>query len=155
MSLRINHNLAALNANRNLNETNSALSKSMQRLSSGYRINQGADDPAGLVISEQFRAQIAGLNRAIGNSEGSINMIQTAEGALTETKTFSITTYLSNSSLPSEWFPIPGFVGAVDVGPDGLIFNKPVKITIPLNTPSIPYHLPKREGGTNSAVIAP
>ena len=84
MSLRINHNLAALNAHRNLVMTNEALSKSMQRLSSGYRINQGADDPAGLVISEQFRAQIAGLNRAVENSEGSINMIQTAEGALTE-----------------------------------------------------------------------
>ena len=84
MSLRINHNLAALNAHRNLVISNDALSKSMQRLSSGFRINQGADDPAGLVISEQFRAQIAGLNRAVQNSEGSINMIQTAEGALTE-----------------------------------------------------------------------
>ena len=84
MSLRINHNLAALNAHRNLLGTTEALSQSMQRLSSGYRINKGADDPAGLVISEQFRAQIAGLNRAIQNSEGSINMIQTAEGALTE-----------------------------------------------------------------------
>ncbi len=84
MSLRINHNLAALNAHRNLVNTNDALSKSMQRLSSGFRINQGSDDPAGLVISEQFRAQIAGLNRAVQNSEGSINMIQTAEGALTE-----------------------------------------------------------------------
>lgn len=84
MSLRINHNVAALNAHRNLQNTMGSLSKSMQRLSSGYRINRGADDPAGLVISEQFRAQIAGLNRAIGNSEGSISMIQTAEGALTE-----------------------------------------------------------------------
>jgi len=84
MSFRINHNLAALNAHRNLLMTNESLAKSMQRLSSGYRINQGADDPAGLVISEQFRAQIAGLNRAVQNSEGSINMIQTAEGALTE-----------------------------------------------------------------------
>jgi flagellin len=84
MSLRINHNLAALNAHRNLVNTTNALSKSMQKLSSGYRINQGSDDPAGLVISEQFRAQIAGLNRAIENSEGSINMIQTAEGALGE-----------------------------------------------------------------------
>ncbi len=84
MSLRINHNLAALNAHRNLLGTTEALSQSMQRLSSGYRINKGSDDPAGLVISEQFRAQIAGLNRAIQNSEGSINMIQTAEGALTE-----------------------------------------------------------------------
>ena len=84
MSLRINHNLAALNGNRNLKLTTAALSKSMQKLSSGFRINQAADDPAGLVISEQFRAQIAGLNRAIQNSEGSISMIQTAEGALTE-----------------------------------------------------------------------
>jgi len=57
---------------------------SMEKLSSGYRINRASDDPAGLVISEQFRAQIAGLNRAISNSEGSMNMIQTAEGALNE-----------------------------------------------------------------------
>jgi len=84
MSLRINHNLAALNAHRNLVSTTDALNRSMQKLSSGYRINQGSDDPAGLVISEQFRAQIAGLNRAIDNSEGSISMIQTAEGAITE-----------------------------------------------------------------------
>ncbi len=84
MSLRINHNLAAMNAHRNLVTTTDALSNSMQKLSSGYRINKGSDDPAGLVISEQFRAQIAGLNRAIENSEGSISMIQTAEGALNE-----------------------------------------------------------------------
>ncbi|MDD5425924.1 MAG: flagellin [candidate division Zixibacteria bacterium] len=84
MSLRINHNLAALNANRNLKLTTDSLNKSMQKLSSGFRINAAADDPAGLMISEQFRSQIAGLNRAIQNSEGSITMIQTAEGALTE-----------------------------------------------------------------------
>jgi flagellin len=60
------------------------LTNSMQKLSSGYRINQASDDPAGLVISEQFRAQIAGLNRAVQNSEGSISMVQTAEGALSE-----------------------------------------------------------------------
>ncbi len=84
MTLRINHNLSSLNANRNLKMTTEAVNKSMQKLSSGYRINAAADDPAGLVISEQFRSQIAGLNRAIQNSEGSISMIQTAEGALTE-----------------------------------------------------------------------
>jgi flagellin len=84
MSLRINHNLAALNANRNLKLTSNMLSHSMQKLSSGFRINQASDDPAGLVISEQFRAQIAGLNRAVQNSEGSISMVQTAEGALSE-----------------------------------------------------------------------
>jgi len=84
MSLSINHNLAALNAHRNLANTTNDLSSSMEKLSSGFRINKGSDNPAGLVISEQFRAQIAGLNRAIENSEGSIDMIQTAEGALTE-----------------------------------------------------------------------
>ncbi len=84
MALRINSNVAALNANRNLINSSNMLSKSMEKLSSGFRINRAADNPAGLVISEQFRAQIAGLNRAIENSEGSINMIQTAEGALTE-----------------------------------------------------------------------
>jgi len=84
MSLRINNNIAAINAHRNLTNTTMSLSKSMEKLSSGYRINRAADDPAGLVISEQFRAQIAGLNQAIENSEGSINMIQTAEGALNE-----------------------------------------------------------------------
>jgi len=84
MSLRINHNIAAFDAHRNLTMTMGSLSSSMEKLSSGFRINRASDDPAGLVISEQFRAQIAGLNRAIENSEGSMNMIQTAEGALTE-----------------------------------------------------------------------
>ena len=65
MSLRINNNIAAIDAHRNLVLTESNLSKSMEKLSSGYRINRAADDPAGLVISEQFRAQIAGLNKAI------------------------------------------------------------------------------------------
>lgn len=84
MALRINHNIAALDAQRNLSMTTSSIANVMEKLSSGFRINRAADDPAGLVISEQFRAQIAGLNRAISNSEGSINMIQTAEGSLNE-----------------------------------------------------------------------
>jgi flagellin len=84
MSLRINNNIAAINAHRNLTLTTQQLSNSMEKLSSGFRINRASDNPAGLVISEQFRAQIAGLGRAIENSEGSINMIQTAEGALNE-----------------------------------------------------------------------
>ncbi|PKK84485.1 MAG: hypothetical protein CVT49_02610 [candidate division Zixibacteria bacterium HGW-Zixibacteria-1] len=84
MSLRINNNIAAIDSHRNLTNTTMNLTKSMEKLSSGYRINRAADDPAGLVISEQFRAQIAGLNQAIENSEGSVNMIQTAEGALNE-----------------------------------------------------------------------
>ena len=84
MALTINHNITALDAWRNLTATTRTMSTTMEKLSSGYRINRAADDPAGLVISEQFRAQIAGLNRAVQNSEGSINMIQTAEGALNE-----------------------------------------------------------------------
>jgi flagellin len=84
MALRINHNIAALDAQRNLALTTAGMTRTMEKLSSGFRINRASDDPAGLVISEQFRAQVAGLNRAIQNSEGSINMIQTAEGALTE-----------------------------------------------------------------------
>lgn len=84
MALRINHNITALDAWRNLTQTTRTMSTTMEKLSSGFRINRAADDPAGLVISEQFRAQIAGLNRAVQNSEGSINMIQTAEGALNE-----------------------------------------------------------------------
>jgi len=84
MALRINHNIVALDAWRNLTVTTRKMGSTMEKLSSGFRINRASDDPAGLVISEQFRAQIAGLDRAIQNSEGSINMIQTAEGALNE-----------------------------------------------------------------------
>ncbi len=84
MALRINHNITALDAWRNLTVTTGSMSSTMEKLSSGFRVNRAADDPAGLVISEQFRAQIAALNRAVQNSEASINMIQTAEGALNE-----------------------------------------------------------------------
>ena len=84
MSLRINNNIPAVNALRNLDETNKKLAESLARLSSGFRINKGADSPAGLVISEQMRAQLAGLNQAIANSELDNAMIQTTEGALTE-----------------------------------------------------------------------
>jgi len=84
MALRINHNITALDAWRNLTVTTQKMGRTMEKLSSGFRVNKAADDPAGLVISEQFRAQIAGLNRAVQNSEASINMIQTAEGALNE-----------------------------------------------------------------------
>lgn len=83
--LRIYNNIVALNANRNLRVTGSMISKSMERLSSGLRINRAADDAAGLAISERLRAQIRGLNRASSNSLDGISLIQTAEGALNET----------------------------------------------------------------------
>lgn len=87
MSLRINHNIAAVNGHRNMVRNDTAISKSLEKLSSGLKINKAADDAAGLVISEQMRAQIAGLNQAIDNSETAIAMVQTAEGALDEMNT--------------------------------------------------------------------
>lgn len=83
--LRIYNNIVAMNANRNLRVTSSMLSKSLERLSSGLRINRAADDAAGLAISERLRGQIRGLNRASSNALDGISMIQTAEGALNET----------------------------------------------------------------------
>jgi flagellin len=84
MGMRINSNIAALNAHRNLLVTASSLSKSMEKLSSGLRINRAADDAAGLAISEKMRSQIKGLNQAMRNAQDGISMIQTAEGALNE-----------------------------------------------------------------------
>ncbi len=84
MSLRINLNTAALNAHRQLQGTDSALAGSIEKLSSGFRINRAADNPAGLAISENLRAQISGLGQAIANSTDAVNMIRTAEGALNE-----------------------------------------------------------------------
>jgi len=84
MSFRINHNISAINANRWLARNDFEMSRSLERLSSGLKINNGGDDPAGLVISENMRAQITGLNQAIENSDLANTMVQTAEGALTE-----------------------------------------------------------------------
>jgi len=84
MAMRINHNIAALNALRNLNKTDEEMSQSLERLSSGQKINRAADGPAALVISEQMRGQIASVNQAIQNSESSVSMVQTAEAAMNE-----------------------------------------------------------------------
>ncbi len=81
----IQHNISAINSYRNLGTNQSALSKNLEKLSSGYRINRAGDDAAGLAISEQMRAQINGLNQAVRNANDGIGLIQTAEGALTET----------------------------------------------------------------------
>ena len=85
MGLRINNNIAAQNAYRNLSVTDSQMSKSLERLSSGFRINRAADDAAGLSISEGLRSQIGGLKVAVRNAQDGISVVQTAEGALTET----------------------------------------------------------------------
>ncbi|MCW4385742.1 flagellin [Salinibacterium sp. SYSU T00001] len=83
--MQINTNVAALNAYRNLSNTQNDLSKSLEKLSSGLRINRAADDAAGLAISEGLRAQVNGLTVAARNAQDGISVIQTAEGALTET----------------------------------------------------------------------
>ena len=80
----VQHNMSAANANRMLNVTSSSVSKTTEKLSSGYRINRAADDAAGLSISEKMRGQIRGLNKASSNAQDGISLIQTAEGALNE-----------------------------------------------------------------------
>src|SRR3712207_8565516 len=85
MGLRVNNNIAAFNAYRNLNTTDGAMGKSLEKLSSGLRINRAADDAAGLAISEGLRSQIGGLKVAVRNAQDGISVVQTAEGALTET----------------------------------------------------------------------
>ncbi len=84
MSLRINTNVEAFNSHRNLENTSGKLAKSMERLSSGFRINRAADDAAGLAISEKLRGQIGGLDQARRNVQDGISLVQTAEGSLTE-----------------------------------------------------------------------
>ena len=81
----IQHNIAAINSYRNLSTNQNALSKNLEKLSSGYKINRAGDDAAGLAISEKMRSQINGLNQAVNNANDAIGLIQTAEGAMTET----------------------------------------------------------------------
>ncbi len=85
--MRIMSNIMALDAYRNLNITNSAIASSVQKLSSGYRINKAADDAAGLEISNNLRAQISGLTVATQNAQNGVNVVQTADGALNEIST--------------------------------------------------------------------
>src|SRR5690606_26794159 len=85
MGLSINQNIAAINSYRNLSNTQNDLARSLEKLSSGFRINRAADDAAGLAISEGLRSQIGGLKVAVRNAQDGISVVQTAEGALTET----------------------------------------------------------------------
>ena len=83
--MRIQHNISALNANRQLGVNNNLVAKNLEKLSSGYRINRAGDDAAGLAISEKMRGQIRGLDQASKNAEDGISLVQTAEGGLNET----------------------------------------------------------------------
>ncbi|GAA4593743.1 flagellin [Actinoplanes octamycinicus] len=107
MGLRINQNIAAQNAYRNLSVTDSQMSKSLEKLSSGFRINRAADDAAGLSISEGLRAQTGGLKVAVRNAQDAISVVQTAEGALNEVTSMlqrmrDLSVQASNASLDTE-----------------------------------------------------
>ena len=82
MPLTVNTNISSLNAQRNVGINNSALSKSLERLSSGLRINKAADDAAGLAIATKFDAQVQGLNQAVRNANNAVSLVQTAEGGV-------------------------------------------------------------------------
>lgn len=90
MGLRINTNTASLNAQRNLHSTKMALDKSLEKLSSGYRINRAGDDAAGLAISENLKAQIRGLKQATRNAQDGVSLVQVAEGGLNEISSIMI-----------------------------------------------------------------
>ena len=92
MTLRINHNTAAINSWRNLTENSMKSAKTLEKLSSGLKINRASDGPATLVISEQMRAQITSLKQAVNNSEIAVSMVQTAEGALNEVNNILVRT---------------------------------------------------------------
>lgn len=83
--MRIQHNISAINANRQLGINNNSVAKNLEKLSSGYKINRAGDDAAGLAISEKMRSQIRGLDQATNNANDGISLVQTAEGALNET----------------------------------------------------------------------
>jgi flagellin len=106
VSMRINTNIEALNAQRNLSATAATFAKSVEKLSSGLRINRAADDAAGLAISEKLRAQVVSLNQAERNAQDGVSMVQTAEGALTEVHSMlqrirELAVEASNSTLSS------------------------------------------------------
>ncbi len=82
MPLTVNTNIPSLNAQRNVGKNNSALGKSLERLSSGLRINKAADDAAGLAIATKFDAQVQGLNQAVRNANNAVSLVQTAEGGV-------------------------------------------------------------------------
>src|SRR5256714_13843462 len=104
MALRIQNNIEAFNAHRQLVGTSAKLSKAMERLSSGYRINRASDDAAGLAISEKLRAQVGGLQQAQRNAQDAVSLVSTAEGALSEVhamlqRTRDLAVQFSNGTL--------------------------------------------------------
>jgi len=107
MAMSVNTNISAVNSQRHLTNTDNAMQKSLEKLSSGYRINKASDDAAGLAISEKMRGQIKGLNQAQRNAQDGISLLQTAEGALNETHSIlqrmrELSVQASNDTLATE-----------------------------------------------------
>ena len=100
MSLRIQNNIEAFNAHRNLVGTSNGLGKAMERLSSGYRINRAADDAAGLAISERLRAQVHGIGQAQRNAQDAVSLVQTAEGSLDDCRRSDVIVTCTTSRAP-------------------------------------------------------
>lgn len=105
--MRIQHNISAINANRQLGINNNSVAKNLEKLSSGYKINRAGDDAAGLAISEKMRSQIRGLDQATNNANDGISLVQTAEGALNETHSIlqrmkELATQSSNGTYQNE-----------------------------------------------------
>ncbi len=104
MALRVNTNIASINSQRNLSVSTNRLNKSLEKISSGLRINRAADDPAGLAVSEKLRAQVKGFGQAVRNANDAVSLVQTAEGALGEvnnilTRMKEIATQSANGTL--------------------------------------------------------
>lgn len=156
----VTNNLSALNTQRTLGKTNSMLSKSLEKLSSGYRINVAADDPSGLIISEQLRTQISGLSRAVQNSQEATNVIGIAEGALIEmnnilTKMRSLAIHAANNGVTApdqvraDQAEVDSGIQTIDRianttrysdqfllnGSKGLVFNQTTTVSTPMDFP--------------------
>ena len=101
---RINTNVSALVSRHELQSSQQLLSQTLERLSSGLRINRGADDPAGLIVSERLRAEIGGVGQAIENSQRAIHVIATTEGALNEVAALLLDIPASASINSTQWF---------------------------------------------------
>ncbi len=156
----VTNNLSALNTQRTLSNTNSMLSKSLEKLSSGYRINVASDDPSGLIISEQLRTQISGLSRAVQNSQEATNVIGIAEGALIEmnnilTKMRSLAIHAANNGVTApdqvraDQAEVDSGIQTIDRianttrysdqfllnGSKGLVFNQTTTVSTPMDFP--------------------
>lgn len=162
--MRINQNVMALNAWRNLNTTSSSISKSLERLSSGLRINRAADDAAGLAISEKMRSQVRGLSMAAKNSQDAISLIQTAEGALNETQSIlqrmrelSVQAATDTNTLVDRQYiqaEIEELINELDDIADRTEFNTKTLLDGTFASTSLVFHVGANSGQTLELAIA-